>query len=68
VLGLDRSIGGREIERHSVVELDHFKGAEPDWRGLPQYFGQETGGFCPVRRVNDGVVELSGHVIALVNP
>jgi hypothetical protein len=32
VLWLDRSIGGREIERHSVVEFYHFVGAEPDWR------------------------------------
>jgi hypothetical protein len=35
VLWLDRSIGGREIERHSVVEFDHFEGTEPDWRRQP---------------------------------
>jgi hypothetical protein len=32
VLWLDRSIGGREIEGHSVVEFDHLKGTEPDGR------------------------------------
>jgi hypothetical protein len=35
VLWLDRSIGGREIERHPVVEFYHFEGAEPDWRRPP---------------------------------
>ena len=32
MLWLDRSIGGREIERHTVVEFDHLEGTEPDWR------------------------------------
>jgi hypothetical protein len=32
VLWLDRSLGDREIERHSVVEFDHLEGTEPDWR------------------------------------
>src|SRR5580692_13148908 len=32
VLWLDRSIGGREIERHCVVEFDHLEGTETDWR------------------------------------
>src|SRR5258708_3993886 len=35
VLWLDRFIGGREIERHSVVEFDHLEGTEPDWRRQP---------------------------------
>jgi hypothetical protein len=48
VLRLDGSIGSREIERHSVVELDHFKWAEPNWRRSPEYRGQETGRFSTV--------------------
>ena len=44
VLWLDWSIGGPEIERHSVVEFDHLEGAEPDWRRQPKYLGQKTGG------------------------
>jgi hypothetical protein len=48
VLRLDGSIGMREIERYSVVELDHFKGAELDWRRSPEHRGQETGGLSPV--------------------
>jgi hypothetical protein len=48
VLWLDRFIGGREIERHSVVEFDHLEGTEPDWRRQPEYLGQKTGGLCPV--------------------
>src|SRR5258708_917052 len=35
MLWLDRSIGGREIQRHSVVEFDHLEGTEPDWRRQP---------------------------------
>jgi hypothetical protein len=48
VLWLNRSIGGREIQRHPIVELYHFEGAEPDWRGSPQYLGQETCGLYPI--------------------
>ena len=48
VLRLDGSIGSREIERHAVVELDHFKWAEPNRRRSPEYRGQETGGPGPV--------------------
>src|SRR5580693_8150686 len=63
VLRLDGSVGVREIERHAVVEFDHFKRAEPNRRPSPQYRGQETGGLAPVRRVHDGVIELSAHGI-----
>src|ERR1700677_1473924 len=48
VLRPDRSIGGREIERHSIVEFDHLEETEPDRRRQSQYFGQKTGGLCPV--------------------
>jgi len=62
VLWLDRSFGSREIERHSVVEFDHFEGTEPDWRRQPEYLGQKTRGLRPVCRIDDRVVKLSGHV------
>lgn len=48
VLWLDRSIGDREIERHSVVEFHHFEGAEPYRRRPAEYLGQKKGGLCPV--------------------
>src|ERR1700679_1011040 len=35
VLWLDRSIGGREIERYSVVEGPHLQGADPDGARRP---------------------------------
>src|SRR5580698_8504005 len=48
VLRLDRSIGRREIERHSVVEFDHLERTEPHWRRQTEYLGQKTRGLCPI--------------------
>jgi hypothetical protein len=46
VLWLDRSIGGREIERHSVVEFYHFERAEPDWCRPPSISARKRADFA----------------------
>jgi hypothetical protein len=51
VLWLDRFVGGREIERHTVIELDYLEGTEPDWRRQPKFLRQKTGGLCGMTRV-----------------
>jgi hypothetical protein len=51
-----------EIQGHAVTGLDRKERAKGGTDPQPQNHGQEVSGFLPVASLDDGVVQLDGHL------
>jgi hypothetical protein len=68
VLDGDRLVGGAEIERNPIVEVDHMERSERLGFGPAEHFCQEPRRRFLVFAENDGVVELHAHGTARMPP